>query len=168
MAWTTPQTWTAGSVVSASQLNEQLRDNLSYLLSRPHQRIARTAASDYTTASAAFVDIDSVNLSITLTIASGAVLVGFSGVAQFDGGGSVRPAFDLAVDGVRHTTAADGLISLDGLSGALWLPVTFTALAVGLTVGAHVFRPVWRNVGTGAATLRAVSNPVCFWAMEVA
>lgn len=31
MAWTTPRTWTAGEVVTASMMNEQVRDNLSYL-----------------------------------------------------------------------------------------------------------------------------------------
>ena len=31
MAWTTPRTWTAGEVVSASMMNEQVRDNEIYL-----------------------------------------------------------------------------------------------------------------------------------------
>lgn len=31
MAWTTPRTWVAGEVVTASMMNEQVRDNLSYL-----------------------------------------------------------------------------------------------------------------------------------------
>lgn len=31
MAWTDPQTWTAGSILTAAELNEQLRDNMSYL-----------------------------------------------------------------------------------------------------------------------------------------
>lgn len=31
MAWTTPATWTVGSLVTADQLNTQLRDNLTFL-----------------------------------------------------------------------------------------------------------------------------------------
>lgn len=31
MAWTTPRTWTAGEVVTATMMNEQVRDNLTYL-----------------------------------------------------------------------------------------------------------------------------------------
>lgn len=31
MAWTTPRTWTAGEVVTASMMNEQIRDNMTYL-----------------------------------------------------------------------------------------------------------------------------------------
>ena len=31
MAWTTPMTWSTGAVVTAPQLNEQVRDNENYL-----------------------------------------------------------------------------------------------------------------------------------------
>lgn len=31
MAWTTPVTWVDGAVVDAADLNEQVRDNLTYL-----------------------------------------------------------------------------------------------------------------------------------------
>lgn len=31
MAWTTPKTWTIGELVTASDLNEQVRDNLNHL-----------------------------------------------------------------------------------------------------------------------------------------
>ena len=31
MAWVTPRTWTVGQLVSAAELNEQLRDNLIFL-----------------------------------------------------------------------------------------------------------------------------------------
>lgn len=33
MAWTTPRTWSSGELVGASQLNEQIRDNLGILKS---------------------------------------------------------------------------------------------------------------------------------------
>lgn len=31
MAWVTPQTWTVGQLVGASEFNEQVRDNLNHL-----------------------------------------------------------------------------------------------------------------------------------------
>lgn len=34
MAWTTPRTWTVGEVVTAAELNEQIRDNVGYLYDR--------------------------------------------------------------------------------------------------------------------------------------
>jgi hypothetical protein len=164
MTWTTPQTWVAGSVVSAAQLNEQLRDNLTYLLSRPHQRIIRNAG--YSTTSTSFVDIDSTNLSITLTLSSGAVLVGLEANVSYDAGGGSRPVFDITIDGARYANAvATGLGGITGPSGAFTAHLSFTVLVVGLTVGSHVFRPVWRNSVTGATSL---VSPVVFWALEVA
>jgi hypothetical protein len=35
MPWTTPRTWTAGSIVTAAQLNVDIRDNLNYLKASP-------------------------------------------------------------------------------------------------------------------------------------
>jgi hypothetical protein len=163
MTWTTPMTWVASSVVSAAQLNEQLRDNLVYLLSRPHQRIIRDAG--YSTTSTSFVDIDSTNLSITLTLSSGAVLVGLEVNAFYDGSGS-RPVFDITIDGTRYANAvATGLGGITGVSGSFTVHLSFTVLVVGLTVGSHIFRPVWRNSTTGTASL---VSPVVFWALEVA
>lgn len=34
MSWTTPSTWTGGQLVTAANLNEQLRDNLNYINTR--------------------------------------------------------------------------------------------------------------------------------------
>jgi hypothetical protein len=157
-------TWVASSVVSAAQLNEQLRDNLVYLLSRPHQRIIRNAG--YSTTSTTFVDIDSTNLSITLTLSSGAVLVGLEVNAFYDGGSGSRPVFDITIDGTRYANAvATGLGGITGVSSSFTVHLSFTALVVGLTVGSHVFRPVWRNTVTSTASL---VSPVVFWALEVA
>ncbi|MFN7210461.1 MAG: hypothetical protein ACK4P1_08735 [Aggregatilineales bacterium] len=170
MAWTNPKTWVAGDVVGANDLNEQLRDNLSYLHSRPHQRIVRVATADYITTSTTFVDIDSTNLSITLTVSSGAVMVGFSGVTLVNTGANVKPAFNFTIDSVPFTSAARGVVCYDQPAGAAVFdgPVSYVALVTDLTVGAHTFRPQWRNIATGTVMLYAVSSPVIFWAMEVA
>ncbi|MFQ3536758.1 MAG: hypothetical protein SNJ58_12870 [Aggregatilineales bacterium] len=165
MTWTTPTTWSAAQVVTATQLNEQLRDNLNYLISRPHGRVLHTAASNYTTSSPSFADIDPTNLSLSLTLSGSAVLVGFSGLVET--GSGVMACFDLSVDGVRFTAAPHGLVAPYILAGVPRWPVSYTVLVVGLTVGSHVFGPMWCAVG-GSITLFAVSNPVSFWALEVA
>lgn len=36
MAWTTPLTWTVGQVVTAAQLNQQIRDNENFLFAVPN------------------------------------------------------------------------------------------------------------------------------------
>jgi hypothetical protein len=134
MPWTTPITWAAGSVVGASQLNQQVRDNLNYLISRPHQVIKRDAT--YSTTSTVFVEMDSVNLSINLTLSGSAVFVGFSASV-------VNPAqFDLSVDGVRYTSFANGLLS-HTIGFAYSAPISYAVLVNGLSVGSHTFRPLW-------------------------
>lgn len=170
MAWTNPKTWVAGEVVGANDLNEQLRDNMSYLHSRPHQRIVRTATANYTTTSMIFVDIDTVNLSITLTVSSGTVMVGFSAVTWVDTGSGRRPAFNFTINGVPFTTATHGIVCYAQPAGNAVFdgPVSYAVLVTDLTVGAHIFRPQWRNLVAGTLTLYAVDNPVIFWAMEVA
>lgn len=44
MAYTTPATWVAGAVLTAAQLNTQLRDNVSFLANPPACRVYHNAA----------------------------------------------------------------------------------------------------------------------------
>lgn len=165
MAWTTPLTWTAGSVVSAASLNEQVRDNFNYLLSRPRQAIKRTAASNYETTSTTFTPIDATHLSITLTLSGSAVLLGFSGVAEVPSGGG-NAYYDMQIDGVRYSPTANGSLQAP-FSGAN-TPVQLSLLITGLSVGSHTFLPLWRSVTGSTARLLAVSYPITFFAVEVA
>lgn len=43
MSWTAPATWLAGSTLTAAQLNEQVRDNLSYLYSPQMAKVRLTS-----------------------------------------------------------------------------------------------------------------------------
>ena len=43
MAWTSPATWLAGSTLTAAQLNEQVRDNTSYLYSPQMAKVRLTS-----------------------------------------------------------------------------------------------------------------------------
>ena len=63
--WTTPATWDVDQLVTNDDLNEQVRDNLEYLLSPNHDQIVRDNSGDYTiTNVGTFQDIDTTNLSI--------------------------------------------------------------------------------------------------------
>ena len=44
--WTTPITWNVDQLVTNTDLNQQLRDNLDYLLSPNHERIIRDNSGD--------------------------------------------------------------------------------------------------------------------------
>ena len=47
MVWTTPITWSTGQVVTAPQLNEQVRDNLTYIMSTAQATTAKILDTIY-------------------------------------------------------------------------------------------------------------------------
>lgn len=55
MAYTTPSTWVSGNVLTAAQLNEQVRDNIKFLHGPPTAQIGRTAA--FSVASGAWEEV---------------------------------------------------------------------------------------------------------------
>ena len=167
MAWTAPATWSPGQVVTATDFNAQLRDNLGYLLSRPNSSIKRDNNANYTTTSGVFVDIDTTNLSIQLTTSGSAVLLGFTGVLNTSGNDGY---LDFTIDGTRYGSAGDGIAQI---SGAVDRTVSMLALVTGLAAGAHTFKVVW-GVGSGTLTLRSGNGVTyqnlipSFFAVEVA
>lgn len=59
MAWTAPRTWVTGEVVTASMLNEQIRDNMAYMPAGPSVSVKRsTNQSIASSASFAAVTFD--------------------------------------------------------------------------------------------------------------
>lgn len=62
-AWTTPKTFSAGSALTAAELNENLRDNTLHLYERV-VGYAPTKSSDETRASASFADIDDLSFPV--------------------------------------------------------------------------------------------------------
>jgi hypothetical protein len=140
--WHTPATWTVGQLVTATNLNEQLRDNLEFLKTPPTSLYNLNQGSDYTTTSTSFVDVDATNLSLTINTAGGDVLIVFLGF----GAGSARLYFDIAIDGVRMA-GDDGFFSAVQNSNG---PLTLVALKQGLSAGSHTFKLQWKvNSGTG-------------------
>jgi hypothetical protein len=45
VSWTTPLTWVTGQVVTASQLNAQIRDNMSFLFDPPAAQLSAVSAT---------------------------------------------------------------------------------------------------------------------------
>lgn len=167
--WKTPITWTVDQLVSADDLNEQVRDNLEYLLSPNHQQIIYNNGGNLTLTNVVnFQDIDSANLSITLNTHGGPVLVRF--MSSGHSNGTSNPChLDLTVDGTRVGAAHTlGLLTL-GIDNAAWIPVNLSLLITGLAAGPHIFRPQWRTQASGTFTLRANSsdNPAIFEVIEL-
>lgn len=121
-------------------------------------------AGDYTTTSATFTDVDSTNLSITLTTGARRCMIVVSG------------------SGYHSTTAHWGLdIDIDGSrQGQTWglmfggdvanqnAPRSFTYITNVLTAASHTFKLQWR-VDTGTATLYASAGntPLVFAVYEL-
>ncbi|MBZ0302595.1 MAG: hypothetical protein K8J31_22810 [Anaerolineae bacterium] len=167
--WTTPITWNVDQLVTNTDLNEQVRDNLDYLLSPNHARIVRDNGGNYTiTNVTTFQDIDSTNLSITIQTHGGPVLVHFQATG-WTAGTAHDVYFDLAVDGFRVGTAfTQGLGTHIG-DGSQRQVITLLLLLTDLSAGVYTLRPQWRTAPTDIATLYADStrNPVIFEAIEL-
>lgn len=128
---------------------------------------------DYTTTSTSFVDVDSTNMSLTITTGARRVLVGFTGNIKSSvasGGTSELAEIDLLVDGSTVGGSTDGILGL-------WLPSTaarftnfsFTWMTDVLSAGSHTFKLQWRrSLGSGTLSLAGTSTgPVAqFWVAE--
>lgn len=143
--WHTPKTWALNELVTETLLNQQLRDNLEYLLTRPDKAYIANETANYVTSSTAFVDVSAARLSLTLTPASSRVLVGFQG--SFSGTGSANGSYyvylDIAVNGIR-TAGDDGILCHIGGNGT-YIPLAFVRLIEGLTPGtSYTFKLQWK------------------------
>ena len=169
--WTTPITWNVDQLVTNTDLNQQLRDNLDYLLSPNHQRIVRDNGSSYSiTSVTTFQDIDSVNLSISLVTHGGPVWVSLLGRANISPG--TISHFDVTVDGVRvgaaYTLGLTGF-AVGAVAAGVSIPVNVSLLLTGLNAGTHVLRPQWRTGGGDTTSLSAdaTTHPLIFEAIEL-
>jgi len=168
MSWTDPRTWAVGEVVTATLLNEQLRDNLNALKVTNSDEYTLDESSDYTTTSTSFVDVDATNLALNLTTTGGDILVGFAGMMR-PIGSSPRVYFDIDIDGAA--AGDDGIWGIGTLNGT-YTPLSFTRLFTGITSGAHIIKLQWKvsggsiNLASGAGTIHMDVHPQ-LWALEV-
>jgi hypothetical protein len=165
MTWTQPKTWTSEPLTSAD-LNIHLRDNLEALKDPPSSLYVGNQGTDWTTTSLTFVNVDAVNLSLSITTNGGDVMVHFEGVITNSGGGV---ALDFSVDGVRYV-GDDGICrNVSSASEA----VSFTRLVTGLSAASHTFNLMFKALGAGTATIYAGAGTANFdvhpqfWVREV-
>jgi len=90
VAWTTPISWVTGSVVTAAQLNQQLRDNLNFLFDPPEARIFNAAVSVASGTVPGALSLPTVvwdSTGSTMTSAAGKITIPLAGVYEVNGGG---------------------------------------------------------------------------------
>lgn len=149
--WTAPITW-SGALVTENNLNEQIRDNLTFLKDPPTDSYEVNEASDYTTTSTAFVDVDSTDLSFSIETAGGDVFAHLHAWVAIPDTNAVF--FELDVDG-SPVGGDDGIIGAnESFTGSGGVPVCFTRRITGLAAGTHVFTLQWKVTG-GTATMYA-------------
>jgi hypothetical protein len=170
MAWTTPATWAVDQLVTATDLNTHLRDNLNALKTPPSAHYEANQGSDYTTTSTSFVDVDSTNFALTITTAGGDVFLGFHGSVESSGPSGI--CFDVLVDGVAQVGGNDGIVRVRPDSGSDGHCPSFARLVSGLAAGQHTFKLQWKTF-SGTATLFAGAGTSAkdvhpqFWAREM-
>lgn len=171
--WTAPATWNVGQLVTANDLNTQLRDNLEFLKSPPSGIFTLNQGADYTTSSTSFADIDGTNISLQIATTNLAkVLIGFTANVRRSTAGTIV-YFDCTLDGVR-IGGDDGIVAVyDPLNQVPGTPVTFLAWAQGITpAGNHTFKMQWK-VNANSATLYAGAGTASgdlhpqFWVREI-
>lgn len=130
-------------------------------------RVVRTAG-DYSTTSTTFVDIDTTNLAITLTITANRWLrLVLQGVVRNNTANQLT-AFDFTVGGTRQGQTS-GIIMKDAGGGPEpedWFHCEW--LYQETTGGSITFRPQWKVTG-GTANLRATTaqTPLLFYVEEI-
>lgn len=159
MPWNTPITWVK-ALVTVDQMNQQVRDNLSHLFAPPFAATTiRAAAANYTTTSTAWVNIDSVNLSLSITPAGQRVEIYFLAPLYNTNSTSGHTFLDCAINGVRFG-GNDGLVGLSQGTATVapGVPVSYHIWKTDATPNTPITAtPQWRVVGGGASTIPVAS-----------
>jgi hypothetical protein len=172
MTWTAPMTAVSGSVVSASDFNTFVRDNLNecpaakavspgslFVGNGSRSVIERTPSGSAInvaqgTASTTFVDLATAGPSVTVTTGSSALVVMTAEINVNTG--SAAGAVGVAVSGAT-TLAADANYQLkqESASTAEFQRCSAARLYSGLTPGSNTFKMQYRvTAGTGAFNSR--------------
>lgn len=146
MAWTTPITFVAGNPLTAAQLNA-IQANLNALKAPPASLFNGLAAySSVNVSSTSFVELDATNLSPSITMAGGRMLVLFH--CNLSPTGSGDDFFiNMKLDGGNVGISSIGFGGITVNTGkTLAYDVSFATAA--LAAGAHGLR-VYGRVGGG-------------------
>jgi len=160
--WTTPKTWTVDELITAPMLNTHVRDNLGYLFARPAAQSVQTGMASYAITSTSYAAVDSAALKLTLTTASGRVMIGL--LATLQGSATLSAGLRVNVDsGAQYVVWGDSVQVITALTPAPLAPL----LVMGLSPGQHTFT-LEAKVSAYTLTIhRSNAQPLRFWVMEV-
>lgn len=149
--YTAPNTAAASATISASAHNTYIRDNISYLFGgRPKGQVHYVGAADKTTTSTSWSDVDSVNLTVSVTVSAGEnILIFASGRFAADNTASSAAEVDIAVDGTRIGHSTHGMARISQNTTQFFSIMGYKA---NLSAGGHTITLQFRNVTGGATT----------------
>lgn len=108
--YTTPRTWTAAELVTASIMNAHVRDNFDYLKARPVARTADYDGTVFSTSSTSFVDITGASVSITTSGSSRLLILA---CVNLTGVGLSNGEVTALLDGVNLGDASAGMCRIN-------------------------------------------------------
>lgn len=155
MAWTTPKTRSTNDRITASIWNTDLVNNLLALKSPPTARYIFTGP--YSTTSTSAVDVDTTNLSLSITTTGGDVLVGWLGTVHMSVSGDTC-TLNVTMDGA----SLQSIGNVGQFNQANLIAGGFTALKTPVAAGKHTFKLRWK---VSAGTANMLSG--IFWVREV-
>jgi len=154
MSYVAPTTKTTGTLITAAIWNQDVVANIVAIKDPPTDNQRADEASDYTSSSTTFVDVDSAgdpDFSLSITTTGGDIMVGFVGTMT-NGTAAARAYIDIALDGVRQGLD-DGLFEHQAAGGTLF-PCGFVYLIRGVSAGTHTIKLQYK-VSSGTATIYA-------------
>lgn len=174
MGFSDPITFVANQRFTKAQLQTALRDNMNALKFPPTASyLAKGLASDYSTTSTSFTDIDGTNMALSITTTGNGsagnadVFLCLNGMLYSSG--AIRIYIRFLEDGVA-LNADDGLLVMEMASTVKPLCAQF--LRVNATAGAHTYKAQWKvSSGTGVLLAGAGTStrdcPALFWVREM-
>jgi len=152
MAWTTPRTWTTGELVSAAQLNEQVRDNISYLKDIVYV--------EFTTSVTVTATVESTPTDV---ISSGAITYAATPIEITFGSSSVLPAGSATASVVLHlwdgATEIGRIAHVQGSGNATTRTPVYATVRLTPTAGSHTYKIRAHQAG-GNGTVEAGTGGV--------
>ena len=153
-------------------MNVHVRDNILALKDPPSSTNSVNEASDYTTTSTSFADIDATDMARTITSTGGdMIFVAQFAVSYVGTTGADKVCFDVMVDGVA-LAGDDGIFGAAVGSASKVAPTTLVYLISGATytAGSHTVKLRWKvtdggNTATiyaGAGTSKGDLHPQVF------
>lgn len=159
--WTDPRTWVDLDLVTAADLNEQVRDNLLWLKERPIANESDFDGTFFNTTSSTWQD---TGADAALTTTGGRVLVvAFGGV--YVGGSSTAAHLTLYQDGSNVGNATEGMMQARNPANALYSPFAIVYITPAApTAAAHTWKLYMKSSDNAANVyIRAYQ----MWAIEI-